>query len=133
MEIQIGQDIRKYKTKDIGNFSFREAAFLAAGAAVGYLTYKLSNSYETAVIPAGIILIFGFLKPYGMSFWQFIRTVVREKITPQCYINETDFVYDIEEVRELYGNEYVIPAEWNVIQTNTSAKIKKQDKEVLIP
>lgn len=36
MEILIGQDIRKYKTKDIGNFSFKEAAFLAAGAAVGF-------------------------------------------------------------------------------------------------
>ena len=126
MEIQIGQDIRKYKAKDIGNFSFREAAFLAVGVTAGYLTYKLTGSYEEAILPAGIVLAFGFLKPYGMTFTQFIRTVVREKITPQCYINETDFVYDIEEIKAEYGNDYVIPAEWNVIHTNTSAKIKKQ-------
>ena len=29
MEVQISQDIRKYKTKDIGNFSFKEAGFVA--------------------------------------------------------------------------------------------------------
>lgn len=55
MEILIGQDIRKYKTKDIGNFSFKEAAFLAAGAAVGFLTYKLTGSIEIAIPPAGLI------------------------------------------------------------------------------
>lgn len=60
MEILIGQDIRKYKTKDIGNFSFKEAAFLAAGAAVGFLTYKLTGSIEIAIPPAGLILFFGF-------------------------------------------------------------------------
>ncbi len=59
MEILIGQDIRKYKTKDIGNFSFKEAAFLAAGAAVGFLTYKLTGSIEIAIPPAGLILFFG--------------------------------------------------------------------------
>lgn len=129
MEIQIGQDIRKYKTKDIGNFSFKEAGFLAAGAAVGFLAYKLTNSMEAAILPAGVILVFGFFKPYGMSCLSFMRTVLKEKMTTQCYINETDFEYDSEKMKELYGEDYVIPADWNVIQTTTPAKINKQDRE----
>ena len=97
MDIQIGQDIRKYKTKDIGNFSFKEAGFLAAGVAAAYVVYRLTNSMEYAIPPMGIICIFGFFKPYGMSFWTFLRTVLKEKLTTQCYINETDFEYSFEE------------------------------------
>lgn len=49
------------------------------------------------------------------------------------FINETDFVYDPEEIKKEYGDDYVIPAdEWNVIQTAPPAKINKQDKERLI-
>lgn len=128
MEIQISQDIRKYKTKDIGNFSFKEAGYIAGGMAAAFLTYKLTQSTEVAIFPLGIILILGFFKPYGMSCIQFIRTVGKETFTPQCYINETDFEYDCTEFQELYGKDVVIPAEWNVIQTSVPAKINKQDK-----
>ena len=132
MEIQIGQDIRKYKTKDIGNFSFKEAAFLATGVAIGYAAYKISGGImEAAIFPAGIVMIFGFFKPYGLTCTQFIKTVLAENLTPQCYINETDFVYNEEEVKKIY-DDVVIPAEWNVIQTNTTAKINKQDRSKLI-
>lgn len=132
LEIQIGQDIRKYKTKDVGNFSFKEAGFLAAGLAAGFLTYKLTGSLEIAIFPAGIVLILGFFKPYGMSAIQFMKTVVKESLTTQCYINETDFEYDPNEFEELYGDDVVIPASWNAIQASTPAKINKQDKEKII-
>lgn len=131
LEILISQDIRKFKTKDIGNFSFKEAAFLAGGLAVGFLTYKLTGSLEVAIFPAGIILIFGFLKPYGMSAFQFIKTVGKENMSTQCYVNETDFEYDSDEIAEQY-DDVVIPASWNVIQTSTPAKINKEERERLI-
>lgn len=132
MEIKISQDIRKYKTKDIGNFSFKEAGFIATGVATGFLVYKLTGSFELAVPPVGVIMIFGFFKPYGMTAWQFIKTVLKESLLPQCYINETDFEYNADEWKELYGDDVVIPAGWNVIQTSTPAKINKSDKEKLI-
>ena len=142
MEIQISRDIRKFKTKDIGNFSFKEAGFLAGGLAVGFVIYNLTQSLETAIPFAGIILIFGFFKPYGMSMTQFIRTVVREKLTTQCYINETDFEYNYDEFKELYGDDihFAIPTD-EVIQTKgteqkgqdkASVKINKQDNERII-
>ena len=71
----------------------------------------------------------GFFKPYGMTFWTFIRTVLKENLSTQCYINETDFEYNADEFPELYGKDVVIPADWNVIQTNSPAKINKKDKQ----
>lgn len=133
MDIKITQDIRKYKTKDVGNFSFKEAGFLALGATVGFLVYKLTGSFEVAIFPAGFILIFGFFKPFGMTFWQFLRTVIKENLTTQIYINETDFKYDKSEFLDLYGDDVVIPTGWEVIQTSTPVKnINKQDKARLI-
>lgn len=132
LEVQISQDIRKYKAKDIGNFSFKEAGFIAVGMAAAFLTYKLTKGVEVAIIPLGITLIIGFFKPYGMSFLQFIRTVGKETFTPHCYINETDFEYDVSNFKKMYGDDVVIPTEWNVIQTNAPVKINKRDKIKII-
>lgn len=136
MEIRISQDIRKFKTKDIGNFSFREAGFLVLGVGAGALTYKLAgNSLELAIVPTGLILIIGFFKPFGMSFIQFVRTVLKENLlTPKTYVWETDFEYDAEELEQLHGEKIAIPSSWDVIQTNqeTVNKMNKFDKANLI-
>mgnify|MGYP002707313426 CR=1 FL=1 len=68
MEVQISQDIRKYKTKDIGNFSFKEAGFVAVGLAAAFLTYKLAGDVSIAFIPLAIVLIIGFFKPPYRQF-----------------------------------------------------------------
>lgn len=132
LEIKISQDIRKYKTKDIGNFSFKEAGFLAGAATVGFGAYKLTNSIEIAIIPTAVILVIGFFKPYGMSAIQFFRTVVKENMTSQCYINETDFQYDKDEFEKLYGDDVVIPTTWDEVTPQTPPKINKQDAERII-
>lgn len=130
MEISVSRDIRKYKTKDIGNFSFKEAGWIASAMAVAFVTYRLTKSIEYSIIPLAIILVVGFLKPYGMSVITFLRTVGKEKLTTQCYIYETDFEYEPEEIQKLYGTD--ISTEWNVIQTNTAVKINKEDKKRII-
>ena len=135
MEIKISQDIRKFKTKDVGAFSFKEAGFLAAALGVGGITYKLTSSLELALVPAAIILIIGFFKPFGLSFPQFVQTVLKENLlTPKTYIWETDFEYDPNEYEELYGEPIVIPSSWNVIQTEQEGKNKanKFDKAQII-
>jgi len=132
LEIQISQDIRKFKTKDVGNFSFKEAGFIVLGLGVGFLTYKIFGKFETAIIPMGVVLVFGFFKPYGMSFLQFIRTVGKETLTPQCYINETDFEYNFDDFEELYGKDVVIPTDLSVIQTTNTVKINKKDKAKIL-
>lgn len=105
MELQISSDIRKFKTKDVGVFSFAEAGFLALAGGAGYAMYYLEmnvwhfekmNTGLMLPLPA-IFLCFGFLKPFGMSFLQFLRTVFREWVTdPKVYIWESDFVYDLD-------------------------------------
>lgn len=134
MEIKINQDIRKYKTKDIGNFSFKEAGYIALGTALAFVTYKFTNSFEIALIPFFIVAVIGFFKPFGMSFIQFLRTVVKEGMSPREYINETDFKYDPEEIKELYGDEYDIPDALYVIQTEEHQKYipKKTEKDRLL-
>lgn len=133
MEIPISQDIRKYKTKDVGNFSFKEAGFIALGLGAAFVTYKLTGSnMEVAIIPMMIIIVIGFFKPYGMSFFEFLRTVVADNLTPQTYINETDFQYNPDEFDELYENPIQVSPDWQVIQTQSSVKIKKTDAARII-
>lgn len=130
MEIPISQDIRKYKTKDVGAFSFKEAGFIALGIGAGFLTYKLSGQYEIALIPVAIILIIGFFKPFGMSFIQFVRTVLKENVfTPRVYIWETDFQYEPDDFDKTYGTKVRIPSSWDVIHTEQAAEIYKPTKE----
>ena len=103
MEIPISQDIRKFKTKDIGSFSFKEAGFLVLGAGLAFLTYQVFHcAIEVAIIPMGIVLVFGFFKPYGLTFTQFLRTVGKEKLSPTTYIYETDFEYNADEFEEYF-------------------------------
>lgn len=136
MEIPITKDIRKFKTKDIGNFSLKQVGVIALGLGIGFITYKLSSSIEAAIIPLGIIIILGFFKPYGMSCIQFIKTVGVEKLSPSVYINETDFVYDLDRFGELYGEEYTGYYNCELIQReqlrNITKKITNEEKALII-
>lgn len=136
MEINISQDIRKYKTKDVGNFSFKEAGFLVLGFGLAFITYKLTgNSLEIALIPFALVAVFAFFKPHGMSCCQFIKTVGKEKLIPSTLINETDFVYDLEEMQERYGSDYHVVIPDDLIQSSSDNKntfISKFDEDLII-
>lgn len=130
MEIKISQDLRKFKTKDIGNFSLKEAGYLALGVGSAFITYKLTEgSLELAFIPMAIILVIGFFKPFGLTFFEFTRTVLQENLfSPRQYIWETDFEYDPNEFEELYGEKISIPSSWNAIHAEHAEVDKKQLK-----
>lgn len=117
MEIRINKDIRRFKTKDIGAFSFKEAGFTVGACAAGYGTYFLltqfnpemtiEDSVPVALIPMALILAFGFLKPYGLTMAQFMRTYFMEYfMSPQIYVWENDFEFDLEKMDEIWGEEY---------------------------
>lgn len=146
MEIVINQDIRKFKSKDIGNFSFKEAGFIVGAGVIGYGTYFVQKllevetiSFEICIIPAIIPLVFGFFKPFGMTFYEFLKTVVTEYfLTPKEYRWESDFVYDYETYGELYGDEYALSDE-RLSQlkeveglTNDIGKPTKEEKLLII-
>ncbi len=139
MEITINQDIRKFKTKDIGNFSFKEAGYIVGAGVIGYGIYALqkavgveSISFEACIIPACIPLVFGFFKPFGMSFYEFLTTVVTEKfLTPKQYVWESDHIYKYDEFAELYGEEYALSDErllqLKEMQDGTTMKPTKEE------
>lgn len=111
MEINISQDIRKFKTKDIGNFSFKEAGYIAIGAGLAFGLYSINgNNVPTAMIPFIISAMVGFLKPFGMSFLSFLKLMIKDMARQPVYINETDFEYEPDNVKEIYGNEYFMVA-----------------------
>lgn len=132
MEINISQDIRKYKTKDVGNFSFKEAGFLAIGFGLAFITYKLTNSLELAIPPFGVVAVFAFLKPYGMTFWQFLMTVGKEKLVPAVLINETDFVYDLEELKAENPDFNVVDTDVLIQSNSADNKANKFDEDLII-
>jgi hypothetical protein len=120
MEIVVNQDIRKFKTKDIGNFSFKDCAFIAGAGALGYGAYWMEMnifhmekiSYLPILLLAAIPLAFGFFKPQGMTLWQFINTVVKENLIDlKIYIWESDFVVDPSTFGDIYGEEYELTPE----------------------
>lgn len=128
MEIQISQDIRKFKTKDIGNFSFKEIGFLVIGFGLAFGVYTLTEgSIPAALIPFAAVAALAFLKPHGMTAIEYIRTVWRERITPSVYINETDFEYDMDALLNEYGSDYNVILTDNLNQSNSvdNSKTKK--------
>lgn len=119
MEIIINRDIRNVKTKDIWIFSWKQAAFLAIALVLGAGIYLLemkvfhfeSVNYYLMIIPMAVPLVFGFLRPFGMSFWQFCKTYINETlIKPAVYTtlyeSEEDIQLDYEELIKTYGEEY---------------------------
>lgn len=134
MDVKITQDIRKFKTKDLGNFSIKEICYIVVAAAVGIGAYKfLHFSLDSCVICAVPVLIFGFLKPFGLSFRQFIATVCKEEFfSPRVYHNETDFVYDADEFEEIYEEKILIPSGWDDKEASSEYKHSKEDLKEII-
>ena len=83
IECAIPQDILKYKTKFIGNFSVREVVCLGLGAAAGLTSFftflsgldNMPRMYITAAIIVPFFL-FGFFKPLGQPLEKIIVQVV---------------------------------------------------------
>ena len=136
VEIKISQDIRKFKTKDIGGFSFKEVGFIVLGVGLAILTYTLcGKSIELSIIPMALVLIVGFFKPCGMTFIQFLRTVGRDTLRPQVYIKETDFEYDMNELQKIYGSEYHVITTGDLIQSspeNNKEKINIYEEDLIL-
>ena len=107
MDINISQDIRKFKTKDIGNFSFKEIGYIVIGAGLAFGLYSINgNNIPIAMIPFILSAMVGFLKPFGMSFLAFLKLMINDMSRPPVYIYESDFEYEPEKVKEIYGSEY---------------------------
>lgn len=83
IECPIPQDILKYKTKFIANFSIRETVCLGLGGIAGALGYILffknmgmyPKMYLSAILAVPFFL-FGFLKPLGQPLEKILVQVI---------------------------------------------------------
>lgn len=134
MKVRIPNDIRKYKTKDIGNFSFKEIGFIIVAVLIIIAGFKFFGSLEVGLIPAAIVLAFGFLKPAGMPLLQYIQTVGREKTSPKTYGYESEFSFDDEDcdIHKLFGDEYGLPAAEALTQRDKVVVLNKKDQKQII-
>ena len=106
MEVMINRDIREYAVKDVGPFTLKQAGCLAIAAVCGYGVFFLEKHFLglTSVNEFQIISIliaalpgiaFGFIRPYKLSLWQYLRTIMFENIlSPKIRKYESDFDYE---------------------------------------
>lgn len=132
MEFKISRDIRSYKPRDIGPFTFKEFGFIVLGIGAGILTWYLTKSIEIAFAPMAIILVFGFLRPCKMSMYQFLRTVGRDALTPRIYVWQSEGDHSEEDLSEDTDSEL----EENILRVaqplpEAPCEIEKEDRALL--
>ena len=147
MEIEINKDVRDFKPKEIGMFSFKEAGFVVVSLGLGYGGFILSKtlgiegldkSAPFILIPMIPVLAFGFLKPQGLSLMVWIKTVLLEKLIGkknypmEC---EDDDETTIESIYALMGEDFDISTldfpEWSDMDVKKYEKSLKKAKKKL--
>lgn len=102
MEIKINQDIRKFKTKDIGMFTFQQFIFVVVAVVLGvFVFYEMYTNFPDAdlnlwLLPSALsmtpILLVGFGNFFGLSTKDFFETIIVENfVSPQMLKWENDF------------------------------------------
>ena len=82
IEIKIPKELDNYEAKFFGPFTLRQSVCIVCALPIGVLLFNLANSYVgtnlagfVCLIPACIAYLFGWLKPYGMKFEVFLKSV----------------------------------------------------------
>ena len=139
MKVNVTGDIRKYKTKDIGNFTFVECLFIliAAGFLIGGTV--IFHSFELGFIPAAITIAFCFARPMKMPLRKFLKMMVGEYTSPKKYYYESEFTFESEnfedlekEIREIFDdNEIQLFEPESLVQREKTLVVSKEDKNNL--
>lgn len=146
IEIKIPKEVTKYEAKLVGPFTARQCITLLIVVPVIALIYinasKVMNSTISAYlcIPVGGIgALFGWVKPYGLTFEKFLKSVfINSFIAPSERLYRTDNYYDIltKKAASLSPeDEYLIDAKLSGVsddeikKTYASIRKKKSKKE----
>ena len=103
IEIKIPKEVTKYEAKLIGPFTARQCIALAIFVPIAVLTYNLARNYlSSAIAPYLCILVatpgalFGWVKPYGLKFEEFAKSVVLNGfIAPSKRVHKSESYYDL--------------------------------------
>lgn len=104
MEVPINKDIRKYKVREVGVFTIREALGMVLMAAGCYIAYGIQmNTIGTVIMPFMFLgaapgICIGFVHYHGIPFEKFVKTVVIENVfNPRIRPYETETNYDLSD------------------------------------
>ena len=114
MEISINKDLRKYKSKDIAGFTFKQFFFLIGGLLCILIGALLGDSEKdfvdrlTNAFPLGIpCVVLGFFEIKGMSVIQYLKHIGPEKfLMKKQLIWMSDFKWDENTAKEIFGEDY---------------------------
>lgn len=100
IEIEIPKDVRQYESKLVGPFTTRQTVCLVIGAGLAFAFYKLFPGLpsDIRIFASGIIaapvLLFGWLKIYGMKLEDFLRAaLISSFISPKHRLYKTQNIY----------------------------------------
>lgn len=132
MEIQINKDLRKFESKDIGMFSYKQALWIAIGAIVAGISLAIQKIFfgdwtlEITILPAIPIWFIGLWKIQGLSVIEYLKQIFPEQfLLPKSLKWESDFEYTETTAQELYGDDF---EKIHFIKTEPDIK-KKQPKK----
>lgn len=155
IEVNVPKDIRAYEPTFLFMFTARQTACIALMGVFTIACYVLEKSaglspmeYPLFVIPAILIFPFGWIKPYGMKFEQFIKKAYTDNFqAPTKRKYEVENMWDVimkdaeeeEHRRELEeklakadsgvtGTKQKVPE--NKAEKKSSSKGQKAEKEI---
>lgn len=133
IEVNMPQDIMKYKTKFVGNLSLRETICVGLGFSVGlggwFGWFSGLERYPRIILTALIVLPFfaaGFFKPLGMTAEKALATVFVDNFLAPAKRNYEVHHPEYEKFVRYEGNEYANNSEGN------KKKSKKQEEKNLL-
>ena len=74
LQTTIPKDIRKYEAKLVGPFSTRQTILFVIACVIAYITQGLFKNTIACFIAASPAIAFGWVKVYGQSLEQFIKS-----------------------------------------------------------
>lgn len=109
IEIKMPKDINEYQPKIIGPLTLREFICISVAAAFALLIYNYVLPFcgqgiasYLMFIPAAFAYCFGWLKPYGMTFEKFVKSIfINVLIAPSVRKYKTENQYDLAQ-KEYY-------------------------------
>lgn len=131
IEVNMPQDIMKYKTKFVGNFSLRESicAFLGVSAGLfGWFTLFADFAENPRMICTAILvfpfLAAGFFKPLGMTAEKALTTVFVDNFLAPAKRKYEVHHPEYEKFVRYEGNDYLATE-----NEETNSKKKKKQKQ----
>lgn len=95
IDMKIPKEINKYEVKTVGIFTTRQTIALAIALPLAVLAWKLTNITLLCMLIGVPAFLYGWYKPYGMYFEDFLRTAfISTVLSPKYRKYKTENFYE---------------------------------------